>query len=154
MGNEAKLDITKILANSTAKFFASEAGKALIQAELAKLFEDVGFEGLQYLTNEEATEKTPTESKSKASKPPKVDFKGQDKLIEDLHEHYDDFDSSELAEASRELNEGRCGLYSLVLTWASMNKCPEATKWAKAKGGNSKALRPWWKPIRDRYLRS
>ena len=154
MGNEAKLDITKILGTSTAKFFKSEAGKALVQAELAKLFEDVGFEGLQYLTNEEATEKTPTESKPKASKPPKVDFKGQDKLIEDLHEHYDDFDSSELAEASRELNEGRCGLYSLVVTWASMNKCPEATKWAKAKGGNSKALRPWWKPIRDRYLRS
>ena len=144
MGTEAKLDITKILANSTAKFFESEAGKALIQAELAKLFEDVGFEGLQYLTNEEATEKTPKESKSKASKPPKVAFKGQDKLIEDLHVHYDDFDSSELAEASRELHKGRCGLYSLVLTWASLNKNSAATKWAKSKG-SSKALRPWWK---------
>ena len=147
-----KLDITKILAKSTAKFFESEAGKALIQAELAKLLE--GEELLEYLTTEETPTESKPKTKQKASKPPKVDFKGQDKLIEDLHEHYDDFDSSELAEASRELNEGRCGLYSLVLTWASMNKCPEATKWAKAKGGNSKALRPWWKPIRDRYLRS
>ena len=147
-----KLDITKILAKSTAKFFESEAGKALIQAELAKLLE--GEELLEYLTTEETPTESKPKTKQKASKPPKVDFKGQDKLIEDLHEHYDDFDSSELAEASRELNEGRCGLYSLVVTWASMNKCPEATKWAKAKGGNSKALRPWWKPIRDRYLRS
>ena len=39
MGNEAKLDITKILGTSTAKLFDSEAGKALIQAELAKLLE-------------------------------------------------------------------------------------------------------------------
>ena len=120
------IDITKAIENAVAKYLD------------AKFAEET--KPMQFIT----TAKTPTESKSKASKPPKVSFKGQDKLVEALHVHYADFDNSELAEASRELHEGRCGLYSLVLTWATLNKNSAATKWAKSKG-SSKALRPWWK---------
>ena len=135
-----KLDITKILAKSTAKFFESEAGKALIQAELAKLLE--GEELLEYLTTEETPTESKPKTKQKASKPPKVDFKGQDKLIEDLHEHYDDFDNSALrAKALKIFNKAT--LRACVLAFASANKFSELDAWATKL--RNKELQAWWK---------
>ena len=141
MGTEAKLDITKILANSTAKFFESEAGKALIQAELAKLFEDVGFEGLQYLTNEEATEKTPTESKPKAAKGLKAQ---QATLVPAIREHKADFDNSALRFKAEKLYK-KATLRACILAFASENKFAELEAWATKK--KNQELNTWWKSL-------
>ena len=93
---------------------------------------------LSYVINGDEAETKPFE-----------DSAGEAELIEALVEHYDDFAGSELAEASRkrtatkENPKGRCGLYSLVMTWAVQNKDAEAKAWCLAKG-SSKNLRKWF----------
>ena len=84
-------------------------------------------------------------SKAK-TKGPKEAFVGQAKLVEALRVHYADFDGSKLAEASRRRN-GRCGLYSLVMTWASQNKNVACQEWAERKG-SSKVLRKWYNTVK------
>ena len=83
---------------------------------------------------------------SKAKPTAKEAFVGQAKLVEALRVHYADFDGSKLAEASRRRN-GRCGLYSLVMTWASQNKNVACQEWAERKG-SSKVLRKWYNTVK------
>ena len=83
---------------------------------------------------------------SKAKPTAKEAFVGQAKLVEALRVHYADFAGSKLAEASRRRN-GRCGLYSLVMTWASQNKNVACQEWAERKG-SSKVLRKWYNTVK------
>ena len=118
------IDITKAIENAVAKYLD------------AKFAEET--KPMQFIT----TAKTPTESKSKASKPPKVSFKGQDQLVEALHVHYADFDNSALrAKALKMFNKAT--LRACVLAFASANKFSELDAWAtKLK---NKELQAWWK---------
>ena len=83
---------------------------------------------------------------AKAKPSGKEDFVGQAKLVEALRVHYAACAGSKLAEASRRRN-GRCGLYSLVMTWASQNKNVACQEWAERKG-SSKVLRKWYNTVK------
>ncbi len=118
------------------------------EAEIVDLAE--GF--IQFLTKADIEDEGEVEAKAKAKAEPKEAFVGQAKLVKALKGHYVDFAGSKLAEASRKRTatkknpKGRCGLYSLVLTWASLNKNVACREWAERKG-SSKQLRKWYNKL-------
>ena len=112
--------------------------------------EDLAAGFIQFLTKADIEDEGEVEAKAKAK--PKEDFVGQAKLVKALKGHYVDFAGSKLAEASRNRTatkknpKGRCGLYSLVLTWAKQNKNVACREWAERKG-SSKQLRKWYNKL-------
>ena len=111
--------------------------------------EDLAAGFIQFLTKADIEDEGEVEEKAKAKAKPKEAFVGQAKLVKALKSHYVNFAGSKLAEASRKRTatkknpKGRCGLYSLVLTWASLNKNVACREWAERKG-SSKQLRKWY----------
>ena len=109
--------------------------------------EDLTAGFIQYLTKADIVDEGEAEAKKA-----KEAFVGQAKLVKALKGHYVDFAGSKLAEASRKRTatkknpKGRCGLYSLVLTWASLNKNVACREWAERKG-SSKQLRKWYNKL-------
>jgi hypothetical protein len=84
-------------------------------------------------------------SKPKANKVAK--FAGQrsklpHELFVDLEEHYEDYEGSELAEASRK-KFGKANLRCIMLTWAILHKQPSVKEFVGNK--KSKELRSWYK---------
>ena len=134
--HEEMRSIVKPIATKLAEGISEGLMQFLSEADLKGL-------GLGEAKTGEAKTKTPP------PKEEKEDFVGQAKLVKALKGHYVDFAGSKLAEASRKRTatkknpKGRCGLYSLVLTWASLNKNVACREWAERKG-SSKQLRKWY----------
>jgi len=63
-------------------------------------------------------------------------------LFNALEEHYEDYEGSELAEASRQ-KFGKANLRCIMLTWALKHKQPSVTEFVGKK--QSKELRSWYK---------
>ena len=64
------------------------------------------------------------------------------KLFDGLAEHYEDYEGSELAEASRK-KFGKANLRCIMLTWAILHKEPSVKEFVGNK--KSKELRSWYK---------
>ena len=69
-------------------------------------------------------------------------FAGQAELFEGLAEHYEDYEGSELAEASRK-KFGKANLRCIILTWGILHKQPSVKEFVGNK--KSKELRSWYK---------
>ena len=69
-------------------------------------------------------------------------FAGQAELFEGLAEHYEDYEGSELAEASRK-KFGKANLRCIMLTWGILHKQPSVKEFVGNK--KSKELRSWYK---------
>jgi len=77
----------------------------------------------------------------------KAKFAGQrsklpHELFVDLEEHYEDYEGSLLAEASRD-KFGKANLRCIMLTWGILNKQPSVKEFVGNK--KSKELRSWYK---------
>ena len=92
--------------------------------------------------------------------PPKVVVKVKGKLVKGTSQrlavglaeladaveiHKEDFDNSVLAEEARKRFNGKCGMWSICMTWAILNKNPEVKKWAEPK--TAKQLRKWYNAL-------
>jgi hypothetical protein len=64
------------------------------------------------------------------------------KLFDGLAEHYEDYEGSLLAEASRD-KFGKANLRCIMLTWGILNKQPSVKEFVGNK--KSKELRSWYK---------
>ncbi len=70
---------------------------------------------------------------------------GLAKLADAVEIHKEDFDNSVLAEEARKRFNGKCGMWSICMTWAILNKNPEVKKWAEPK--TAKQLRKWYNAL-------
>jgi len=101
---------------------------------------------------EKATKRTLMAFLSEADKPkssgkPKAEPKTEKlawkaKLFDGLAEHYEDYEGSELAEASRK-KFGKANLRCCMLTWGILHKQPSVKEFVGNK--KSKELRSWYK---------
>lgn len=81
--------------------------------------------------------------KVKPSKPKAGKFPAEAELLKALRVHYEDYEGSELAEASREKFNGKANLRCCMLTWGILHKQPSVKEFVGNK--KSKALRTnWW----------
>jgi hypothetical protein len=101
---------------------------------------------------EKATKRTIMAFLSEADKPkssgkPKAELKTEKlawkaELFDGLAEHYEDYEGSELAEASRK-KFGKANLRCIILTWGILHKQPSVRDFVGNK--KSKELRSWYK---------
>jgi hypothetical protein len=70
---------------------------------------------------------------------------GLAELADAVEIHKEDFDHSVLAEEARKRFNGKCGMWSICMTWAILNKNPEVKKWAEPK--TAKQLRKWYNAL-------
>ena len=70
---------------------------------------------------------------------------GLAELADAVEIHKADFDNSVLAEEAKKRYNGRCGMWSICMTWAILNKNPEVKKWAEPK--TAKQLRKWYNAL-------
>ena len=117
------IDITKAIENAVAKYLD------------AKFAEET--KPMQFIT----TAKTPTESKSKASKGLKAQ---QATLVPAIREHKADFDNSALRFKAEKLYK-KATLRACILAFASENKFAELEAWATKK--KNQELNTWWKSL-------
>ena len=102
---------------------------------------------------EKATKRTIMAFLSEADKPqssgkPKAEPKTEKlawkaELFDGLAEHYEDYEGSELAEASRKKFNGKANLRCIMLTWGILHKQPSVKDFVGNK--KSKELRSWYK---------
>ena len=114
------------------------------EAQLDKIIEKATKRTLMAFLSE--ADKPKSSGKPKAE-PKTAKFAGQrsklpHELFVDLEEHYEDYEGSELAEASRK-KFGKANLRCIMLTWAILHKQPSVKEFVGDK--TSKELRPWYK---------
>ena len=70
---------------------------------------------------------------------------GLAKLADAVEIHKEDFDNSVLAEEARMRFNGRCGMWSICMTWAILNKEAEVKRWVEPQ--DAKQLRKWYNKL-------
>ena len=123
LSNEAIRRIVRPIATKVAEGVAEGMIQYLSEADLEGL-------GLGEAKTGEAKTKTPPpkEEKTKVKRKKGVNRKlavGLAKLADAIEVHKDDFDNSKLAASARNMYKGRCGMWSICMTWAILNKNPE-----------------------------
>ena len=99
-------------------------------------------------TGEAKTKTTPPKEEKKAKRKKGVNRKlavGLAKLADAVEIHKDDFDNSVLAEEARKRFNGKCGMWSICMTWAILNKNPEVKQWVEPQ--DAKLLRKWYNKL-------
>jgi len=143
LSNEAIRRIVRPIATKVAEGVAEGMMQYLSEADL----EEVGLGKAK--TGEAKTKTTPPkEEKTKVKRKKGVNRKlavGLAKLADAIEVHKDDFDNSVLAEEARKRFNGKCGMWSICMTWAILNKNPEVKKWAEPK--TAKQLRKWYNAL-------
>ena len=70
---------------------------------------------------------------------------GLAKLADAVEIHKEDFDNSVLAEEARKRFNGRCGMWSICMTWAILHKEAEVKRWVEPQ--DAKQLRKWYNKL-------
>tara|TARA_R100001530_G_scaffold35542_1_gene27718 strand:- start:707 stop:1105 length:399 start_codon:yes stop_codon:yes gene_type:complete len=70
---------------------------------------------------------------------------GLAKLADAVEIHKEDFDNSVLAELARKRFNGKCGMWSICMTWAILNKEAEVKRWVEPQ--DAKQLRKWYNKL-------
>ena len=108
--------------------------------QLAKIVEKASQKVLMAFLSE--ADKPQSSGKPKAEpKTEKLAWKAE--LFDGLAEHYEDYEGSELAEASRKKFNGKANLRCIMLTWGILHKQPSVKDFVGNK--KSKELRSWYK---------
>ena len=142
---------------------SNEAIRRIVRPIATKVAEGVAEGMIQYLSEADLEglglgEAKTGKAKTKTSPPKVVKTKvelvkgtsrrlavGLAELADAVEIHKEDFDHSVLAEEARKRFNGKCGMWSICMTWAILNKNPEVKKWAEPK--TAKQLRKWYNAL-------
>tara|TARA_Y100000780_G_C13371073_1_gene296650 strand:- start:1 stop:438 length:438 start_codon:yes stop_codon:yes gene_type:complete len=143
LSNEAIRRIVRPIATKVAEGVAEGMMQFLSEADLDDL-------GLGEAKVGEAKTKTPPpkEEKTKVKRKKGVSKKlatGLAELADAVEIHKEDFDNSVLAEEARKRFNGKCGMWSICMTWAILNKNPEVKRWVEPQ--EAKHLRKWYNKL-------
>ena len=141
--HEEMRSIVKPIATKLAEGISEGLMQFLSEADLKGL-------GLGEAKTGEAKTKTPPpkEEKTKGKRKKSVSRRlavGLAELADAAEIHKEDFDNSVLAEEARKRFNGRCGMWSICMTWAILNKNPEVKRWVEPQ--DAKLLRKWYKAL-------
>lgn len=142
---------------------SNEAIRRIVKPIATKVAEGVAEGMIQYLSEADLEglglgEAKTGEAKTKTTPPKVVNTKvklvkgtsrrlavGLAELADAVEIHKEDFDNSVLAEEARKRFNGKCGMWSICMTWAILNKNAEVSKWAEPK--TAKQLRKWYNAL-------
>ena len=109
------------------------------EAQLDKIIEKATKKAMMQFLSEADKPKSSGKPKAKP-KTEKLAWKAE--LLDGLAEHYEDYEGSELAEASRD-KFGKANIRCCMLTWGILHKQPSVKDFVGNK--KSKELRSWYK---------